>query len=68
VDSLVEEVVEQQVLKFGVGAVRLGDVLQEDGTDDAATAPHERNFGLVQLPLVFLGGLFNGQHEPRRFS
>jgi hypothetical protein len=59
VDSLVEEVVEQQVLEFGVGAVRLGDVLQENGSDDAATAPHEGNLGLVQLPLVLLGGLLN---------
>jgi hypothetical protein len=58
VDSLVEEVVEEQVLEVGVGAVRLGDVLQEDGSDDAATAPHESNLGLVQLPLVLFGGLF----------
>jgi hypothetical protein len=63
VDSLVEEVVEEQVLEVWVGAVRLGDVLQEDGSDDAATTPHERNLGLVQLPLVLLGGLFTGQHE-----
>ena len=46
-DSLVEEVVEEQVLELGVGAVRLGNVLQEDGSDNAATAPHERDLGLV---------------------
>jgi hypothetical protein len=62
VDSLVEEVVEKQVLEFGVAAVRLGDVLQENGANDAATAPHERNLGLVQLPLVLLGGLLDGQY------
>jgi hypothetical protein len=61
VDSLVEEVVKEQVLEVGVGAVRLGNVLQEDGSDNAATAPHEGNLGLVQLPLVLLGGLFSGQ-------
>jgi hypothetical protein len=60
VDSLVEEVVEKQVLEFGVAAVRLGDVLQENGANDAATTPHERNLGLVQLPLVLLGGLLDG--------
>ena len=58
VDSLVEEIVEQKVLEVGVSAVGLGDVLEEDGTDDAATAPHEGNGGLVQLPAVFLGGLW----------
>jgi hypothetical protein len=74
VDSLVEEVVEEQVLELGVVTVagqsqsimactvpplylRLGDVLEEYGSDNAATTPHERNLGLVQLPLVFLGGL-----------
>lgn len=57
-DSLVEEVVEEQVLEVWVGAVRLGDILQEDRSDDAATAPHERNLGLVQLPVVLLSGLF----------
>jgi hypothetical protein len=57
VDSLVEEVVEEQVLEVGVGPVCLGDVLEEDGSDDATTAPHESNLGLVQLPLVLLGSL-----------
>lgn len=73
-DSLAEEVVEEQVLELGVLAVagkismlywqlqahwglRLGDLLQEDGSDNAATTPHEGDFGLVQLPLVLLGGL-----------
>lgn len=79
VDSLVEEVVEEQVLEFRVGTVatklvsmvlfcrsrfhlRLGDILQEDGADNAATTPHERNLGLVQLPVVLLGGVLD-QHE-----
>ena len=57
VDGLVEESVEQEVLEVGVGAVGIGDVLEENGADDAATAPHEGNGGLVQLPAVFLGGL-----------
>lgn len=57
VDGLVEEVVEEKVLEVGVVAVSLGDVLKEDGADDATTAPHEGNLGLVELPVVLLGGL-----------
>jgi hypothetical protein len=57
VDGLVEEVVEEQVLEVGVVAVGLGDILEEDGADNAATTPHEGNGGLVELPLVLLGGL-----------
>lgn len=62
VDSLVEEVVKEQVLEIGVGTVGLSDVLQEDGADDASTAPHEGNFGLVELPVVLLSGVLD-QHE-----
>jgi len=57
VDGLVEEVVEEEVLKVGVGAVGGRDVLEEDGADDAATTPHEGDGGLVELPAVFLGSL-----------
>lgn len=57
VDGLVEEVVEQQVLEVGVVAVCAGDVLEEHGADNAATAPHQCNRGLVQLPAVLLGSL-----------
>ena len=56
-DGSVEELVEEQVLEIWVSAVCLGDVLQEDGADNATTTPHERDFGLVELPLVLLGGL-----------
>lgn len=58
VDGLVEEVVEEEVLEIGVVAVGLGDVLQEDGADNATTAPHEGNGGLVELPAVLLGSLY----------
>jgi hypothetical protein len=68
VDSLVEEVIEKQVLEFGVAAISLGDVLQENGANDAATTPHERDFGLVQLPLVLLGGLLNSQYSVAQIS
>lgn len=57
VDGLVEEVVKEKVLKVGVAAEGRGDVLEEDGADDAATAPHEGNLGLVEVPVVLLGGL-----------
>lgn len=62
VDGLVEEVVEEEVLEVGVAAVSSGDVLQEDGSDDASSAPHEGNGWLVELPAVLLGSLLH-QHE-----
>jgi len=62
VDGLVEEVIEEQVLEVGVATVRLGDVLEEDRADDAATAPHERDLWLVELPLVLLACVLD-EHE-----
>lgn len=62
VDSVGEELVEQQVLELGVLAVGVGNVLQEDGADNAATTPHEGNGGLVELPAVLLGGVLD-EHE-----
>jgi hypothetical protein len=61
-DGLGEELIEEQVLKVGVVAVGVGDVLQEDGADNAATAPHEGDGRLVELPVVFLGGVLD-EHE-----
>ena len=58
VDGLVEEVVEQQVLEVWVGAVGLGDVLEENRADDAATTPHQGDLGLLELPAVLFGSLF----------
>lgn len=58
VNGLLEEVVEEQVLKVRVAAVGIGDVLEEDGADDATTAPHEGDGRLVQLPVVLLSGLY----------
>ena len=54
VDGLIEEVIEEQVLEVWVGAVGLGDVFQEDRADDATTTPHERDLGLLELPIVLL--------------
>lgn len=59
VDGLGEEVVKQQIFEFWVVAVCVGDVLQEDGANNATTTPHQRNGWLVQLPVVFFGGLHN---------
>lgn len=59
VDGGLEEVVEEEVLKVGLSAVSLGDISKEDGADDAASAPHEGDGGVVELPVVFLGGLSN---------
>jgi len=62
VDGLVEEVVEEQVLELGVLGVSVGDVTKEDTADDASSAPHEGDSGVVQVPLVLLGGLTH-EHE-----
>lgn len=62
VDGLVEEVVKQQVLQFRVIAVGGGNVLEEDGANDAATTPHKGNGRLVEFPAKLLGGLLH-QHE-----
>jgi len=59
VDGLVEEIVKEQVLEVGVAVVRRTDLLEEDGADDAATAPHERDRGLVELPVILLGSLLS---------
>lgn len=57
VNSLVEEIIEEQVLEVWVVAVSLGDILQEDRSDDASTTPHESNGWFVELPVVLLSGL-----------
>ena len=57
VDSLVEEIVKEKILELWVVAVSVGDILQEDGTDNASSTPHEGNGRLVELPLVLLGSL-----------
>lgn len=57
VDSLVEEIVEQEVLQVGILPIRLGDVFEEHGADDATATPHQSDGGLVQLPPVFFSRL-----------
>ena len=42
--------------------VGVGDVTEEDGTDNASSAPHESDTGVVEGPLVLLGG-FTHEHE-----
>ena len=61
-DGIDEESVKEQVLQVGVRAERVGNVLEEHGADDAAAAPHERDRALVEVPVVFLGGLAH-EHE-----
>lgn len=58
VDSLVEEVIEKQVLEFWVVTVSSCDILQEHRADNAASSPHESNRGLVELPPVVLRSLY----------
>jgi len=57
VNGLVEEVVKEQVLEVWVLAVGGGNVLEEDGTDDATTTPHKGDLWLVELPAVLTTGL-----------
>lgn len=61
-DGGLEEVVEEKVLKVGVAAVGVGDILEKDGADDTATTPHEGNGRLVKLPAVLAGSLLD-EHE-----
>lgn len=56
-DGLVEEPIEQEVLEVGVGAVGVGDVLEENRADNAATTPHEGNGRLVQFPAILFSSL-----------
>lgn len=60
--GLLEEGIEEEVLKLGVVGVGILDLAQEGRADDTATAPHKGNTGVVQLPVVVLGGLAH-QHE-----
>lgn len=57
VDSVGEEAVEQKVVEVRVVTVGVGDVLEENGTDNATTTPHEGDGGVVQLPAVLLSSL-----------
>lgn len=43
VNSLVEEAVEEKVLEIWIVSVRRSDILQENGSNDTASTPHERN-------------------------
>ena len=63
--TILEEGVEEEGLDIGLGDERLRDVLKEDGLDDAATAPHARNAGVVEIPALLLGGVTH-EHEALR--
>jgi len=62
VDGLVEEVVEEKVLEVLVLLVSVGDVTEEDRSDDASSTPHESDTGVVEGPLVLSGSLTH-KHE-----
>ena len=57
VNSVGEEAVEQKVVEVRVVTVGVGDVLEENGTDNATTTPHESDGWVVQLPAVLLSSL-----------
>ena len=50
VNSLVEEVVEEQGLELAVLLVSCGDVTKEDTLDDTSSTPHLSNTSVVQVP------------------
>lgn len=65
---LIEEVIEQQVLQFLVlylsdsfvirngTLISFGDVAKEDRTNNATSAPHKGNSGVVEFPAIVMGG------------
>ena len=61
-DGLGEEGAQEQVLQVGLLTVGRGDVGKEDRLDDAATAPHGSDTGVVEGPVVVNGGLAH-EHE-----
>ena len=56
-NGLQEEGRGEQVFELGVFTVRGGNVAQKDRLDDAPTAPHGGDTGIVEVPVVDLGGL-----------
>ena len=58
----VEIIGEQQVGELGVGGVGSLDFAEEDAADDAAFPPHHGDGTVIQVPVVFLGGL-GEEHE-----
>jgi hypothetical protein len=67
VNSIIEELVEQQVLEVRVGTIGLGDVLEEDRSNDATSSPHQCDFWLVEFPLVCLCSVLN-EHKSLRIG
>ncbi len=57
VDGIGEELVKQQILKFGVFTICSCNVLQKNGSNDTSSSPHQRNGGLIEFPLVLFGSL-----------
>jgi hypothetical protein len=58
VNSVVKELVEEEILEVWFSAVSRGDILQEDGANDTTSTPHQGDGWLVELPLVFFGSLY----------
>lgn len=61
-NSILEEVVEEKIAEVRVLGECLLDVAKEDTADDAATAPHQSDAWVVELPAVNLGS-FTQEHE-----
>lgn len=57
-----KELVNEERVQFWVLRVRIFDLAKEDGPDDAASTPHQRNAWEVQMPPVVASSLAH-QHE-----
>ncbi len=53
VEEICEEWGEHQVFQLGIGAVGVCDVVEETGTNDAATTPDGGDFSEVEVPAFF---------------
>src|SRR5882757_6221389 len=56
VESAREEIVRQKVVELLIGVERLFDVSEENRTNDATAAPHERDSAHVEIPASFFFG------------
>lgn len=55
VNSLVEEVVEQERLELGVGLICVCDITEEDRLDNASSTPDTSDTSIVQSPVELCG-------------
>ena len=60
-NSLVEEVIEQEGLELGVDLVCVCDITEEDRLDDASSTPDTSDASIVQTPAELCSASVYGQ-------